>query len=116
MKKTAQSSNLSCDKTLKVVPERKAYMKIEAAEAFKRAAEYFVDIMPEKANYSNPKLEEIELDKDKGVWSVTISYTNINQNNEDPLAVFYGAPTKREFKVINVDFNTGEVLSMKLRS
>jgi hypothetical protein len=73
----------------------------------KEAAEVGVKYLAELKNLAkyDISLEEIEVTDDKSCWLVTLGYPRSG-----------GLDTEREFKIVKVDAQTGEVLSIKISS
>jgi len=81
---------------------------IDVKTAVRKALEYvreLQDYLPK----SEFRLEETEF-VDPGFWQITLSFS------ESPLGLPFGPPSARTYKVFRIDANTGEVLSMKVRS
>ena len=83
---------------------------LDAKEASTKALEYFKGLSPFAAS-SPILLEEVELTDDRQFWLITLSY-NTQQTN--PFQPFI--PNGREFKVFKVSSETGEVVSMKIKT
>ncbi len=75
--------------------------RLTAKEAAEVAAKYLAEL--KDMNRLDISIEEIELTSDENHWLITLGHPRS----------FFG-PTK-EYKVIKVDAETGEVLSMKMR-
>ena len=69
------------------------------------AMNYFIDLVG-KQRPGNLVLEEIELTDDRKTWNVTLSMPRAN-----PTLI-----RTRDDKILNIDAETGEVRSMKIRS
>ena len=81
---------------------------IDVKTAVRKAVEYvreLQDYLPK----SEIRLEETEF-VDPGFWQITLSFS------ESSLGLPFGPPNARAYKVFRRDANTGEVLSMKVRS
>ena len=79
-------------------------MAIDARMAAKSAAQYYEDISGERTKLS---IEEIEMNDDGHFWLITLGIS-------DPYSI--GMNSKpREYKIFQIDANTGEVKSMKIR-
>jgi hypothetical protein len=98
-----------------------AMVTIDARNAVKSATDYLdqiKDLMGEKIN--NLRLEEIELSENLQLWMVTLGYdVPYTPSGIESLITprLYGqTSSKREYKVFNVDAQTGAVQSMKIRS
>ncbi|NQE44686.1 hypothetical protein C5S31_01520 [ANME-1 cluster archaeon GoMg2] len=75
--------------------------RLTAKEAAEVAAKYLAELS--SLNRLDISIEEIELSSDENYWSITLGHPRS-----------YFGPAK-EYKVIKVDAETGEVLSMKMR-
>jgi hypothetical protein len=84
--------------------------KISAADAAYAAKEYFRALFPNVHKFS---LEEVELSEDGLYWMITLGY-EIPKDLLEASAFFQPPSTK--FKVFKVNAQTGQVLSMKIRS
>ncbi len=95
---------------------------IDARDAVKSAADYLnhiKDLMGEKIN--NLRLEELELSENQQLWVVTLGYdVPYTPSGIESLMMTSGISgqksSKREYKIFNVDAQTGAVQSMKIRS
>jgi hypothetical protein len=85
---------------------------IDVKEATEVALEYFQDIYSDQA-FSNVLLEEVEREQedDTPYWLITIGFTERKQ--EGPLGQL---ASSRRYKRFKIDAETGEVVSMKIRS
>lgn len=92
-------------------------MPIDAKAAVQSAVGYLTSIYPAE-QIADVLLEEIDTSKNGGSWLVTLSF----YRPKTPMAVgtlgqlLGGDVSKRQYKVINVDKNTGEIHSMKMRA
>jgi hypothetical protein len=96
--------------------------RTDARNAVKSATDYLdhiKDLMGEK--FTNLRLEELELTENRQIWMVTLGYdvpytlTGL-ESLMSPSRLSSEQPYKREYKIFNVDSQTGEVQSMKIRS
>jgi len=81
---------------------------IDVKTAVRKALEYvreLQDYLPK----SEIRLEETEF-VDPGFWQIALSFS------ESPLGLPFGPPSARIYKVFRAGANTGEVVSMKVRS
>lgn len=86
---------------------------IDVKEATQVALEYFQDIYSDES-FSEVRLEEVEREEegDTTYWLITIGFTE--RKKEGPLGQL---PTSsRRYKRFKIDAETGEVISMKIRS
>ena len=86
---------------------------MELKEAVKKAKEYISDIFSEE-NVKNIGLEEIEFDERNNLWKITIGFHRPWQERENLLSSFE-KKLFRDYKVVTVDNETGEVKSVKNR-
>lgn len=86
---------------------------IDLKEATQVALSYFEEIYGEHA-FSNVLLEEVERDEedDTPYWFITIGFTD-KQREGGP---FGNLASSRRYKRFKIDAETGEVVSMKIRS
>lgn len=84
---------------------------IDAKEAAQKAFSYFGDLFQGK--FYNFALEEVELSTDENHWLITVGYdpptTGLAQLTGD-------ASNRRQYKLITIDSETGQVISMKIKS
>ncbi len=94
---------------------------IDVKEATQQALSYFEELYGQDA-FSNVLLEEVERTEENGTpyWFVTIGFTHEEARREeeqqDPLGVFTSSGPRRRYKRFKIDGETGEVVSMKIRS
>ena len=79
---------------------------INVKEAVKKAAEYFMDLYP--SQFSNVLVEEIE--RTGNDWLITLGY-DVPSDIRSLLA----SKAARRFKLLRINGDTGEVISMKIR-
>jgi arylamine N-acetyltransferase len=80
---------------------------INAKEAANAAIEYL------KSFYSGAKnvtLEEVELSEEKKIWSITISFENIDPEDKNPTKI-----NSTMYKIFRIDSTSGQVTAMKSR-
>jgi len=80
---------------------------INAKEAANAAMEYL------KSFYSGTKnimLEEVELSEEKKIWSIMVSFENIDPEDKKPSTII-----PRIYKIFRIDSTTGQVTAMKSR-
>jgi len=65
-----------------------------------------------QGSYSNLALEEVELSSDEEFWLITLGFTPPANN----LIALAGANVKREYKIFKIKSESGNVISMKIRS
>ncbi len=74
---------------------------ITVKEAVDLARRYSFDLV---GSLGEPMLEEVEFDEQGGVWKITLGYFTNPFNT-----------TFKEYKTFNIDADTGNLLSMKIR-
>jgi len=84
--------------------------KISVADAASAAKEYFRTLFQNVHSFS---LEEVELSEDGQYWMITLGY-EVPKELLETNSLFL--PPKTKFKVFKVDAQSGQVLSMKIRS
>lgn len=86
---------------------------ISTQEAFARATQYATELLGER-EYT---LEEVEQDvyKARRVWRITLGFPKRRVSAPDLIRVI-SASLPLEYKTILVDFETGELVAMKLAS
>ena len=87
---------------------------IDVKEATQQALSYFEELYGEDA-FSNVLLEEVERTEEDGTpyWLITIGFTEVGQKE----GVLGGSFSRsRRYKRFKIDSETGEVVSMKIRS
>ena len=92
-----------------------AERKVGERQATQSAFTYFQNIFPRNdplRQVSDPRLEEIEMSKDRRFWLVTLGFSEPRPNSE-MLPKFLQVPM-RKLKTFKVDAATGQVLSMKI--
>ncbi|MEN6497885.1 MAG: hypothetical protein ABFD16_26600 [Thermoguttaceae bacterium] len=80
-------------------------------QAVEKAVE-FVQEMYEGQALDDLRLEEVERSDDNKLWSITLSFLK----PPSPLQSSLSLPRSREYKVVAVSAETGEVRSMKIRT
>jgi len=76
---------------------------VNAREAVSKAKDYLKEMLGIYPN--DAKLEEIEL-SDDGIWIITLSYKE---------GVAFSGIDVIKYKIIEIEADTGEVISMKIR-
>ena len=85
---------------------------IDVKEAVRRATEYAVSLYaPEQLQ--DLRLEEVELGDD-GFWYVTLGFLRQPASSLNPLLQM--SRFQREYKVVKIDAQSGEVKALKMRS
>jgi len=85
-------------------------MTITAKEAADHAAKYLKDFIPQSKAYL---VEEVERDVKKDAWLITLSYDASLVPDGTPWLTT--ASPMRGYKIFEIDAETGEVNSMKIR-
>ncbi|MBM4046076.1 MAG: hypothetical protein FJ279_13255 [Planctomycetes bacterium] len=83
---------------------------LDAKAAAGKALEYFRSLYA-GGPLSAVLLEEVELSEDRQFWTITLGYAPQSAN---PFSAF--TLDRREFKVFKVHSETGEVVSMKMKT
>lgn len=84
----------------------------QAAEA---ASTHLKELFPSAENIL---LEELELSDDDAYWLVTLSYLDSQRREAAAIAPamdMLGAGGKREYKLVKINANTGEVRALRTR-
>ncbi len=92
---------------------------LDVKEATQVALSYFEDLYGEDA-FSNVLLEEVEREEEDGTtyWFITIGFTdeNAKRKKRSGLDVISPSVPPRRYKRFKIDAETGEVVSMEIRS
>ncbi|MDT7778926.1 MAG: hypothetical protein QOC99_1438 [Acidobacteriota bacterium] len=86
---------------------------IDVKQATQSASGFLVGLYPNQS-VSSVRLEEIELTEDEKSWLITLSFPD----SDPPSSNFHlglAVGTNRQYKVFEVDAETGQVKSMKIR-
>jgi len=85
-------------------------------DAVKIAIEYVADIFKSE-NAENIGLEEVMFDEHKNIWNVTIGFSRPWDYSKQ--GIFLGFQQqenpKRQYKIVQVDNESGKVISIKMR-
>jgi len=84
---------------------------IEVKEAVARAVEFLGNIYANE-NLKDVRLEEVELVYGEPYWDVTLSY--LKESTPSNVAAAITGSSGREYKVIKLNSENGEVVSMKI--
>lgn len=92
-------------------------MTIDVRQAVSKARSHLNQIIDLFGNVNDIRLEEIELSSDKKSWLITLGFlfdspTNQQKNLPDVLKT---AMNIREYKIVEIDAETGELKSIKIR-
>jgi len=90
---------------------------VDVKEAVGKAMDYLKD-MYQIDQFKDVLLEEVDLSEDAKFWKVTIGFTRLQESTSGgPMATLIGqsAEFKREFKVFQIDAESGALRSMRSR-
>ncbi len=88
---------------------------MDVKEAVQKAMEHAQTLFSEE-KISNLGLEEVEFDEENNKWLVTIGFSRPWDYSTTAFSVISSPPPpKRSYKVITIDYMTGEVVSIKNR-
>ncbi len=92
--------------------------KIDVKTAVIAANNYLQDMKDlMDVKLENLRLEEVELSEDTHEWLITLGFdTPARMNTLGNLALGTSSLYQREYKILRVDSETGEIKSMKIRS
>jgi len=92
--------------------------KVDVKTAVAAANSYLQDIKDlMKIQLESLRLEEVELSEDQRDWLITLGFdVPIKTNSLANLMAGTNSIYQREYKLLKVDSETGEVKSMKIRS
>ena len=81
---------------------------LDVKDAVNNAYKHFLKLIEEKESDIEPLLEEVEFTEDQKYWLITLSFNNPSKGN---LLNPY-----RDYKTITINSETGEFVSMKIRT
>ena len=90
---------------------------VDVKAAVGKAMDYLKD-MYQIDQFKDVLLEEVDLSQDNKFWNVTIGFTRVQESTSGgPMATLIGqsAEFKREYKVFQIDSETGDLRSMRSR-
>ena len=90
---------------------------VDVKQAVAKAMDYLKD-MYQIDRFKDVLLEEVDLSEDNKFWNVTIGFTRRQESTSGgPMATLIGQSTefKREFKVFQIDAESGALRSMRSR-
>jgi hypothetical protein len=90
---------------------------VDVKEAVGKAMDYLKDMF-QIDQFKDVLLEEVDLSQDNKFWNVTIGFTRVQESTSGgPMATLIGqsAEFKREFKVFQIDAESGALRSMRSR-
>lgn len=90
---------------------------IDVKKATEIALSYFEDLYGEEP-FSNVLLEEVEREEEDGTpyWLITIGFTEQKERKPSSPLSSLTPGRRRRYKRFKIDAETGEVVSMKIRS
>ena len=91
---------------------------MDVREAVRSAKEYVGRVFAEE-DIGEIGLEEVEFDYESDVWRITVSFTRPS-DRYDPFKALApsragGKQVRYSYKIVNIDDNTGQVISLKHR-
>ncbi|MGC1309313.1 MAG: hypothetical protein WA885_18995 [Phormidesmis sp.] len=92
---------------------------VDVKSAIRAARIGFREFMEEEQTFDNVRLEEVELSEDEKYWMITLGY-DVFYEPYEVQNVFLTNPDfkarKREYKLFQVNADSGNVESMKIRT
>jgi len=89
---------------------------MDVKDAVKKAIEYVTDVF-QTENIVNVGLEEVTLDETNNVWEITVGFSRPWDYPKQGIVIeFQPQNPKRQYKVVSIDDETGEVKSIKIRA
>lgn len=90
---------------------------VEVKEAITKATQAAQEYLGNFENDSDLKLEEVEHNHSENQWLITLGFNERKINILHNIGkAFSDNQYIRKYKIFNIDENTGEVLSMKIRN
>lgn len=88
---------------------------MDVKEAVRKAVAYVSDVF-ESENPENIGLEEVVLNESNNLWEITIGFSRPWDHPRSGVVTgFQPQPPKRQYKVVSIDNDSGEVKSIKIR-
>jgi hypothetical protein len=90
---------------------------VDVKQAVAKAMDYLKDMYAIE-QFKDVLLEEVDLSEDKKFWNVTVGFTRRQESTSGgPMATLIGQSEefKREYKVFQIDADTGDLRSMRSR-
>ena len=90
---------------------------VDVKAAVAKAMDYLKD-MYQIEHFRDVLLEDVDISEDNRYWNVTIGFTRHQESTSGgPMATLIGQSTefKREFKVFQIDAESGDLRSMRSR-
>ena len=90
---------------------------VDVKQAVAKAMDYLKDMYTIE-QFRDVLLEEVDLSEDKKFWNVTVGFTRRQESTSGgPMATLIGQSEefKREYKVFQIDAETGDLRSMRSR-
>jgi hypothetical protein len=89
---------------------------MDVKEAVKKAIEYVTDVF-QSENPENVGLEEVTLNEMDNVWEITVGFSRPwDYPKQGIVTGLQPQNPKRQYKVVSVDADSGEVKSIKIRT
>ena len=83
-------------------------------DAVHKAIEYIADIF-ESEHLENIGLEEVYLNENDNIWEVTVGFSRSWDHPRNALLGVQSLNPKRQYKIVKIDNESGEVKSIKIR-
>ena len=83
-------------------------------DAVHKAIEYIADIF-ESEHLENIGLEEVCLNENDNIWEVTVGFSRSWDHPRSALLSVQSLNPKRQYKIVRIDNESGEVKSIKIR-
>ena len=92
-------------------------MKTDVKKAVSAARDYLQSLQDAMGgNIEDLRLEEVEISEDEKHWFVTLGFTRPTEKAANKLGEILAlSQSSREYKILKIDSETGEVQSMKIR-
>ena len=88
---------------------------MNAKEAVKKAMNYLIDLY-QSEQIENVGLEEVRFNDERDVWEVTIGFSRPwDYPKSGPLSELYNSTPRRNYKVVVIDDQSGELKSIEIR-
>jgi hypothetical protein len=83
---------------------------VDIKQAAQAASNFIIGLYSDQT-ISDMRLEEVELSEDERYWLITLSFSSPVTSN----VLGFPVVGRRQYKILKVDRESGEVLSMKIR-
>jgi len=95
--------------------DRRTECIVDVKAAVDNAKRWLVDVL-QNEGVSNVGLEEVEFDREHGIWLITLGFSRPWNTVRNVLTQISGEPApRRAYRIIAVKEPNGEILSMKRR-